>query len=159
MKSFKIIFLTLYISAFITLQSKAQDAAVAAQAAAGQQVYMTVCFACHQPTGMGLPGMFPSLAGSDWVNAPKPDRIIRFVLHGISGPINLNGAPFNTPTPLMPPQGALADKQIADVLTYIRNSFGNKAGAVTTEEVAAIRASEKRTTPWTEADIKQIADR
>jgi nitrite reductase (NO-forming) len=138
--------------------ARSQDAALQAQVAEGQKVYMMVCFACHQPTGAGLPGMFPPLAGSDWVNAPKPDRIIRFVLQGITGPINLNGKPFTTPAPIMPPQNTLSDKQIADALTYVRNSFGNKASAVTTEQVAAIRASEKRTAPWTEADIKQIAD-
>ena len=130
------------------------------QIAEGQKVYMAVCFACHQPTGMGLPGMFPPLAGSDWVNAPKPDRLIRIVLQGISGPITLNGAPFNTPAPIMPPQSAvLNDSQIAWALTYVRNSFGNKADAVTPEQVKAIRDSEKRALPWTEADIKLIPDR
>ena len=130
------------------------------QIAEGQKVYMSVCFACHQPTGMGLPGMFPPLGGSDWVNAPKPDRIIRFVLQGITGPLSLNGAPFNTPAPIMPPQGAvLNDSQIAWALTYVRNSFGNKASAVTPEQVKAIRDSEKRAFPWTEADIKLIPDK
>lgn len=130
------------------------------QIAEGQKVYMSVCFACHQPTGAGLPGMFPPLAGSDWVTAPKPDRIIRFVLQGINGPLTLNGKPFTTPAPIMPPQGAvLNDSQIAWVLTYVRNSFGNKADAVTPEQVKAIRDSEKRATPWTEADIKAIPDR
>ena len=129
--------------------------------AEGQKIYNAVCFACHQPTGQGLPNMFPALAESDWVNAPKPDRIIRFVLHGLNGPITLKGAPFNTPAPLMPPQGAaLSDAQIGWVLTYVRNSFGNKADAVTTEQVKAIREAEKaRTAMWTEAEIKQIPDR
>lgn len=102
--------------------------------------------------------MFPPLAGSDWINAPKPDRVIRFVLQGITGLLNVNGKPFTTPAPIMPPQNTLTDKQIADVLTYVRNSFGNKASAVSADQVAAIRASEKRTAPWSEADIKQIAD-
>lgn len=137
---------------------KAQDAALQAQIQAGQGTYMMVCFACHQPTGLGMPNMFPPLAGSDWVNAPKPDRLIRMVLQGISGPITINGKPFTSVAPLMPSQATLTDKQIADVLTYVRNSFGNKASAVTTDQVAAIRASEKRTTPWTEAEIKGVAD-
>jgi len=128
--------------------------------AAGQQVYMTVCFACHQPTGLGLPGMFPPLAASDWVNAKKPDRIIRMVLHGFTGPITINGKPFTTPAPLMPPQGpALSDQQIADALTFVRNSFGNKAGAVSPDQVKVIREAEKaRAAMWTEAEIKKIAD-
>lgn len=133
----------------------AQDAASLSR---GQTVYMQVCFACHQPTGLGLPGMFPPLASSDWVAATKPDRLIRMVLHGFTGPITLNGKPFSSPAPLMPPQGAaLSDQQIADVLTYVRSSFGNKAGAVTPEQVATIRAAEKaRSAMWTEAEILQI---
>ena len=119
---------------------------------------MTVCFACHQPAGQGLPNMFPALASSDWVNARKPDRMIRMVLHGFTGPITINGKPFTTPAPLMPPQGAaLSDQQIADVLTYVRGSFGNTAGAVAPDQVKAIRESEKaRTAMWTEAEILKI---
>lgn len=123
----------------------------------GKNLFATVCAACHQPTGLGLPGMFPPLAGSDWVNTPGAERIIRIVLHGFMGPITINGKPFNSPAPMMPPQGALPDKQIAAVLTYVRNSFGNKAGAVTPEQVKAIRDAEKaRTAMWDEASILKI---
>lgn len=151
--------LSLYCIALLTVSAvrlPAQDAN--ARMDAGKQVYMTVCFACHQPTGMGLPNMFPPLAASDWVNVPKPDRMIRMVLHGFMGPITLNGKPFNTPAPLMPPQGAaLNDQQIADVLTFVRASFGNTAGAVTPDEVKAIRTAEAaRTAMWTEAELQKI---
>lgn len=124
----------------------------------GQQVYMQVCFACHQPTGLGLPNMFPPLAASNWASAPKPDRLIRMVLHGVTGPIKVNGQAFTTPAPLMPPQGAaLSDEQISAVLTFVRNSFGNKAGAVTPEQVKTIREAEKaRTAMWTEAELEKI---
>jgi nitrite reductase (NO-forming) len=107
---------------------------------------------------MGLPSMFPPLADTDWANAAKPDRIIRMVLHGFMGPITINSKPFTTPAPLMPPQGAaLSDQQIADVLTYVRSSFGNNASAVKPEQVKAIREAEKaRTTMWTEAEILKI---
>lgn len=132
--------------------------ASAQDAAAGQTVYMQVCFACHQPTGMGLPGMFPTLAGSDWVTAAKPDRLIRIVLHGITGPIQLNGQPFSSPAPIMPPQGTLSDEQIANVLTYVRTNFGNQASAVTADEVKAIRELEKaRTAMWTQAELEKIS--
>ncbi|WP_397380390.1 c-type cytochrome [Prosthecobacter sp.] len=126
--------------------------------ATGQRIYSTVCIACHQPTGQGLPPMFPPLAGSDWVNVKKPDRMIRMVLHGFTGLFTLNGQPFTSPAPLMPPQGgALNDEQIAGVLTYVRSNFGNKAGAVTPAEVAAIREAEKaRSAMWTEAEILKI---
>ena len=125
----------------------------------GKTAYMAVCFACHQPTGMGLPNMFPPLAGSDWVKAKKADRIIRIVLHGLSGPVQVNGVPFTTPAPLMPPQGAaLSDQQIADVLTYVRAEFGGGASEVTVDQVKAIRDAEKaRAAMWTEAELLKIA--
>lgn len=136
----------------------AQDAPPADVMTKGQQVYMMVCFACHQPTGLGLPNMFPPLAGSDWASAPKPDRLIRMVLHGVTGHITLNGKPFTTPAPIMPPQGAaLNDDQIASVLTYVRNSFGNKGSTVTPDQVKAIREAEKaRTAMWTQAELEKI---
>lgn len=124
---------------------------------AGQTVYMQVCFACHQPTGLGLPGMFPPLAQSDWVSAPKPDRLIRIVLHGLTGPIKINGQSFSTPAPVMPPQSSLSDQQIADVLTYIRTHFGHSAGGVTASQVQAIRQAEKsRSSMWTEEELVKI---
>lgn len=146
-------FPTLLASLLFTSSVQAQDAL-----SRGQTVYMQVCFACHQPTGLGLPGMFPPLAGSDWVAAKKPHRMIRMVLHGLTGPVTINGKPFATPAPLMPPQGAaLSDTQIADVLTYVRDAYGNKASAVTPEQVAAIREAEKtRTAMWTEAELQKI---
>lgn len=125
----------------------------------GKTTYMAVCFACHQPTGLGLPNMFPPLAGSDWVKAKKADRLIRIVLHGLNGPVQVNGVPFTTPAPLMPPQGAaLSDQQIADVLTYVRAEFGGGASEVTVDQVKAIREAEKaRAAMWTEAELLKIA--
>lgn len=124
----------------------------------GKTLFTTICAVCHQPTGLGLPNMFPPLAGSDWVTAPGPERLIRIVLHGFQGPIRVNGTPFTTPAPMMPPQGALPDHQIAAVLTYARNSFGNKAGAVTVEQVKAVRAAEKeRAAMWDEPSLLQVS--
>jgi mono/diheme cytochrome c family protein len=127
-------------------------------ATAGQRIYSTVCGACHQPTGLGLPNMFPPLASSDWVGAKKPDRLIRMVLHGFTGAFTLNGKPFTSAAPLMPPQGAaLSDDQIAGVLTYVRANFGNQAGPVSPAEVKAIREAEKaRAAMWTEAELQKI---
>lgn len=125
--------------------------------AEGQTLFTTICAVCHQPTGMGLPNMFPPLAGSDWVNAPGPERLIRIVLHGFQGPININGKPFSTPAPMMPPQAALPDQQIAAVLTYVRNAFGDKGSAVTVEQVKAIREAEKaRVAMWDEASLLKV---
>lgn len=102
----------------------------------GKQVYMGLCFACHQPDGKGLPGIFPPLAGSDFLLADR-DRAVRVVLKGLSGPITVSGKTYNSS---MPPQEAvLTDAQIADVVTYVLNSWGNKADAITTDHVKSIR--------------------
>jgi nitrite reductase (NO-forming) len=102
----------------------------------GKQVYMGLCFACHQPDGKGLPGVFPPLAGSDFLRADH-DRAIRIVLKGLSGPVTVNGQTINS---AMPPQEAvLTDAQIADVLTYVLNSWGNKGDAISADHVKAIR--------------------
>ena len=102
----------------------------------GKQVYMGLCFACHQPDGKGLPGAFPPLAASDFMLADR-DRAIRIVLRGLTGPVTVNGKPINS---VMPPQEAiLTDGQIADVLTYVFNSWGNTGDAFTTAKVKAIR--------------------
>jgi hypothetical protein len=108
--------------------------------------------------GMGLPNMFPPLVGSDWPKAKKPDRLIRMILHGVMGPIKVNGQPFNTPAPMMPGQAAmLSDQQIADVLTFVRAEFGGGASEVTPDQVKAIREAEKaRATMWTEAELEKI---
>jgi nitrite reductase (NO-forming) len=102
----------------------------------GKQVYMGLCFACHQPDGRGLPNVFPPLAGSDFLQADH-ERAIRIVLKGLSGPVVVNGKTINS---LMPPQEAvLTDNQIADVLTYVLNSFGNSGDPVTPDKVKAVR--------------------
>lgn len=125
--------------------------ATPAQIEAGKQVYARVCFACHQPTGLGLPGAFPPLAGSSIVTEADPGKIIRIVLHGLQGPVEVKGATYNSIMP--PPVPALTDKEIADVLTYVRSEWGNQAAPVTIEAVTAIRAKAPRPTPWTWAEL------
>lgn len=117
-----------------------------------------LCGGCHQGSGMGVPGMFPPLAGSDWVTGGT-ERNIRVVLHGLAGPIKVNGADFSAPAP-MPPQGAvLSDQDVANVLTYVRNSWGNKGSLVTKEMVAAVREKEKsRAAPWTGPELEPFAN-
>ncbi len=116
-----------------------------------------LCGGCHQGSGMGVPGAFPPLAGSDWVTGGT-ERNIRVVLHGLQGAIKISGADFAAPAP-MPPQGAvLSDQDIANVLTYVRNNWGNKGSLVTKEMVAAVREKEKaRTAPWTGAELEPYA--
>ena len=100
----------------------------------GKNVFSTTCIACHQADGKGLPGVFPPLAGSNFLNQDK-ERAIGIVLHGRTGPITVNGKNFNN---TMPPQN-LSDDQIAAALTYVYHSFGNSGKIVTKEEVSKIR--------------------
>lgn len=113
------------------------------------------CAPCHQPTGQGTPGLFPPLAGAEWVLEKDPSRLIRIVLGGIQGPIQVKGAAFNN---AMPPWGpTLNDEEIAHVLTYVRQAWGNDASAVTTEQVAKVRKdTASRAAPWTAAELLQI---
>ncbi len=124
----------------------------------GKKVFDSTCSLCHQPHGMGEIGKAPPLAGSEWVLAPKPDRIIRVVLDGFQGPVSVKGTEWNLAMASW--KASFNDYQIAAVLTYIRNNWDNKAPAVTEEQVKAIRAKEKaRTQPWTAQDLQAVPDR
>ncbi len=102
----------------------------------GKQVYMGLCFACHQPDGKGLPNVFPPVAGSDFMLADR-ERAVRIVLKGLAGPITVNGKKYDSAMPAQ--EASLTDAQIADVLTYIYNSWGNTGDAFTTDQVKAVR--------------------
>jgi mono/diheme cytochrome c family protein len=117
----------------------------------GAAVYARTCLACHQPTGKGIPNVFPPLDGSDWVSA-DPSLAIKIVIKGLQGPIKVNGQNFAT---MMPPvMPALNDQEIADVLSYIHVSWANDLPAVTPEQVQKVREEIKdRTTPFTAADL------
>jgi nitrite reductase (NO-forming) len=106
------------------------------QTEAGFRVYVRTCVTCHQPSGRGIPGSFPPLGGSDFLMADE-DRAIRIVLGGLEGPVTVNGKPFAA---LMPSHACLSDDEIADVLTFVRNSWGNQAKPTTRAAVAAHRA-------------------
>lgn len=105
---------------------------------AGQAAYL-VCAACHGQNGEGGP-IAPPLAGSEWVTGPI-SNLIRIQLRGLTGPITVAGKDYDLPAP-MAPLSYQSDEQIAQVLTFIRNSFGNKASAVTADHVKALRGEE-----------------
>ena len=136
-----------------TVASTAVPTWLQQQMDAGKEVYMKaaagggMCFTCHQPNGEGLAGQFPPLAGSDWVLGDK-ERLIKISMYGLMGEIEVNGVKYNNvmAPPGIPP-GSLTDDQIANVLTYIRNDWGNSASAVSAEEVATVRASLKGRAP------------
>jgi len=102
----------------------------------GKAVYQQTCFVCHQPDGRGVGNQIPPLAGSDFLLGDK-SQVIRTVIQGRTGEVMVNGKKFNG---LMIPLGSnLTDAQIANVLTYTRNTWGNAGSAVTPEEVHAVR--------------------
>ncbi|MEZ4787934.1 MAG: copper-containing nitrite reductase [Flavobacterium haoranii] len=105
------------------------------QIADGKNIYGRTCFACHQSEGQGIPGAFPPLAKSDYLNADS-NRAISAVLHGLTGEITVNGNKFNS---VMTSQN-LTDQEISDVLTYVYNSWGNNKTNVTPEMVKTERA-------------------
>lgn len=117
----------------------------------GRQVYTTLCAACHQANGQGMDSLAPALADSDWVIG-KLDLLPRIVLHGLAGPIKVNGRTWAFE---MPPLGAaLSDEQIAGVVTYIRREWEHTASPVSVETVKAIRAEHKeRTKAWTAEEL------
>jgi nitrite reductase (NO-forming) len=104
--------------------------------AAGQKLFNSICAACHQAGGQGIPRIFPPLAGSDFLNADK-NRAIGVVLIGRQGELVVNGVKFNNSMPAFP----LGDDDISSVLTYVYNSFGNSGFEVTPEEVNAVRVA------------------
>ncbi len=106
------------------------------QAVSASLVYNIYCRACHQTDGNGDGARFPPLAGSEWVTGDKT-RLISTVLNGLSGPIQVKGVPYND---MMPAHASfLTDKEVAEVLTYIRGNFGNSSGAISAQEVAEVR--------------------
>jgi len=122
----------------------------------GKPVYIANCATCHQATGMGVPGAFPPLAGSEWVSGSE-ERIIRIVLHGLKGPITVAGNHYDN---VMAPLGAvLKDEQIANVLSYVRSEWGNTSPEVEAETVSRIRAeTASRNGSWTAEELLKIGN-
>jgi nitrite reductase (NO-forming) len=106
--------------------------------AAGKTLFASTCSACHQATGSGLPGSIPPLAGSDFLVKNDKERVIGVVLNGLTGPVKVNGTSFNS---VMPTWNHLTNDELANVLTYVVNSWGNPGGEVTPAEIAKVRGS------------------
>jgi len=126
--------------------------------AKGEAVYNANCAACHQRNGAGLPGAFPPLAGSDYLEGDRK-AVLAAAIFGLSGPITVNGVTYNG---VMPSMGYLPDEDIAAALTYVFNSWGNDGAAVSAAEVAALRvelgqedrAAGQRHASTTEGELK-----
>ena len=119
----------------------AVHAAVLAQSAdkasieRGKTVYESTCLACHQADGSGVPNLNPPLIKTKWTLGEK-NQLINVVLKGLDEEIEVDGETYHN---VMPPISYLSDQEIADVLTYVRNSFGNKASAIKEADVKALR--------------------
>ena len=141
MKKYLMIYITLFIvlSSFLT----AHQPGIKPAMERGKKIYGNTCVSCHQADGEGVQRMNPTLVKTKWVLGDKKalSRIVLFGLKG--GEIVIDGDDFHNPMPGL--ANLLKDEQIADVLTYVRNSFGNKAGAVTAADVKQARIVNKTT--------------
>ncbi|HEX6052819.1 MAG TPA: cytochrome c [Gemmatimonadaceae bacterium] len=126
-----------------------------AVAQSGEQLYQR-CMTCHQANGQGSPGVFPPLAGSEYATAANVAVPIRIVIRGMQGPIIVKGGKYDG---LMPAYGVgieMSDEEVAAVLTYVRQSWGNTASAVTSQDVAKERAAQTTKDPVTAAELKTL---
>jgi mono/diheme cytochrome c family protein len=137
-----------------TLACRAEGGSRAPAVAAGAELTPAgaygVCAPCHHASGLGIPNAYPSLVGTAWV-VGDPELLIKVTLHGLQGPITVNGRPWNA---MMMPLSNLPDGQIAAALTHSRTSWGNTASPITVDQVAKVRAEHVgRTKPWTAAEL------
>jgi mono/diheme cytochrome c family protein len=126
----------------------------------GKKNFELVCATCHQINGQGVAGVYPPLAGSEWVNGSE-ERVIRIVIYGLKGNVKVEGNTYNSAA--MPVIGKVtgsgynwSDEKIAAVLTYVRASFGNKAPAITADKVAEIHAKEGDRKEWSQEELLKI---
>ena len=127
------------------------------QFAEGRQKYLVSCAGCHGSTGKGASRMGPPLAGSEWVLGDEI-RLSLILLHGLEGPIEVAGKKYDAPEilPVMPSHSTMTDADIAAVLTYIRNEWGNQASPVTGRTVSSTRhLNQGRVYPWSAAELKK----
>jgi mono/diheme cytochrome c family protein len=123
--------------------------------ALGKRIYNQNCVACHQATGLGLPGVYPPLVASEWVS-DNPERLTKVILAGLAGPVIVKGNEYNN---AMTAFNRLSDQQIAAVLTYIRTDpeYKNDSYPVSEELVAEVRAAYgARAEPWSQAELEAI---
>lgn len=123
----------------------------------GKRIYTQNCVICHQTTGLGVAGQFPTLVGSEWVLGNDwhgDNHLVKVLLHGLQGAIQVKGNTYNN---AMPPWKQLKDEQISAVLTYIRAEWGNAAPPITAEFIKQLRAeTDARSEPWTQNELKAI---
>lgn len=122
----------------------------------GAKVYRNQCAQCHQGDGNGLSGVYPPLVGSDWVTG-HPEVMARVLINGLNGPIEVKGNTYNGNMPAFGPGGLdLKPKDIAGVITYVRQEWGNDASEVTEAMIDDyLEAYAGRSTPWQAAELRE----
>jgi mono/diheme cytochrome c family protein len=127
----------------------------------GKVVYMQTCIACHQPTGLGIPGAFPPLAGTEYTQGDSR-RMIAMTLKGVNPPLKVKENTYAVPMPPLPTQFPMLadDNKLADVINFVRNSFGNKdEKGVTPAMIGDVRKEfADRSAPWTEAELQKFPE-
>ncbi|HEV8185640.1 MAG TPA: cytochrome c, partial [Chthoniobacterales bacterium] len=120
-------------------------------------IYSANCATCHQANGVGIAGQYPPLAGSEWVTG-STKRLGMILLKGLEGPLTVKGAQYGSAV-MQPWEKTLTDAKIADVLTYIRQEWGNTGAPVATEGITALRKETAgQTASYREADLKAVPD-
>lgn len=122
----------------------------------GQAVFELTCAPCHNPDGMGKPNQAPPLAGSEWVQVEKPERLIRIPLYGLNGPITVKEQQMTFPAGMLAIGWDMPEDDLAAVLTYIRQAWGNKASRVTAEQVKAVKAQVGKRGPPTPEELMTV---
>ncbi len=121
----------------------------------GKKIFSANCATCHQASGLGVAGQYPPLAGSEYVSGGTR-RLGMILLKGLQGPLTVKGAQYGSAV-MQPWEKTLTDQKIADVLTYIRQDWGNTSGPVAAEGIAALRKElAGRTESWSEADLQAV---
>ncbi len=124
----------------------------------GRQKFLLTCAPCHGAEGKGMKPLGPPLLDSDWVLGTD-ERLMRIVLHGLEGPVHVNGREYAPPDilPNMPSVGVMTSEELAAILTYIRRAWGHEADPVAPHAVTRVRDTNvDRTTPWTEKELLEI---
>jgi len=129
----------------------------------GKYLFDNICALCHGPDGAGKPGQAPPLVGSEWVNTPGVNRIIRIPVLGLNGLIDVKGQQYSFPsgmTAVAATRQMMSDEDLANVLTYVRQAWGNKAPPVTAAQVKAIRDQlANRSQPLTVDELKSLPEK
>lgn len=102
----------------------------------GQALYLKYCMACHQTDGSGVPGMYPPITNSTFINSAKKEELIKILLNGMKGPIEVNGQKYNQQ---MPKQDFLTDEQLSLIINFVSKSFGNNGSVVSPLDISAQR--------------------